>query len=788
MSQSSTNGFEKVLKFAPFLMVAIFVGLLVMKPQMADRSGDPQPRQPSAVEKGAQVEYPGGHSSSEKEELWHLSEGADVFPLRWFLNIESLEDPNNPTYLYQNLDKKFGVIEVGDIPKEGTSYAYPAKQHYPMKWVGLTLAMSEPASSLQEEKDIMLEPGEPKPLEDAQAVGVLREIDKRGAEQVSGSLFGGKVQIPMVGTNCAFCHSGLIKFKGGHSAFVEGAPNMLNVRKFFSDMVASTFATMLIKEKMVRYLNRLHETGTRTGNPKKFGRQARKFVRNFKRSLKGMVQLADGEFDEKGWKNFKKIVKDKTNGKSLDEKELITKLLDDPANRPVVEMYIRKFMALSYNVPEQQFIETPALAQRAKWLAKVLTNSGGLATTPEGYARTDAFGRISNAVARGAHRIPLVAPVSFPPMWGMQYTNLFHYNGNTNSVIMRNIGQSFGLGALLLDNNYGATSNIKNLARLEKLIYQIEYPEWNKLAPKGERIHAGDTRIKRGCEVYVQNCKGCHDSDGRRVGPNQRLVWNKVVALKKIKTDKNHATIQPTPVVKKDGTNVAFRKALFALTKKVKDEYVSRLGVNDSMMAEWENRDIRGKEHFRDTYLGETFKDSWLADTFGIRDAEIEELAYMKISKNTHGYIAKHLSGVWATAPYLHNGSVPTIMDLITPPSQKQRPAQFQVGCRGYDSNKLGYVSTVNEFIQFRCSPNEETLFNANHKLEHPIVVNGLTYASLYGNGNSNQGHENYIDNASDREALITFLKVLRPDPEYSWQDSKELYKINEDNTCSLIQ
>jgi cytochrome c peroxidase len=41
-------------------------------------------------------------------------------------------------------------------------------------------------------------------------------------------------------------------------------------------------------------------------------------------------------------------------------------------------------------------------------------------------------------------------------------------------------------------------------------------------------------------------------------------------------------------------------------------------------------------------------------------------------------YKARPLDGIWATAPYLHNGSVPTLYDLLTPPDQ--RPASFNVG------------------------------------------------------------------------------------------------------------
>ena len=57
----------------------------------------------------------------------------------------------------------------------------------------------------------------------------------------------------------------------------------------------------------------------------------------------------------------------------------------------------------------------------------------------------------------------------------------------------------------------------------------------------------------------------------------------------------------------------------------------------------------------------------------------------------TLGYVARPLEGIWATAPYLHNGSVPTLDDLLKP--EDQRPVCFPLGHREYDPVKLGYVS-----------------------------------------------------------------------------------------------
>jgi hypothetical protein len=56
----------------------------------------------------------------------------------------------------------------------------------------------------------------------------------------------------------------------------------------------------------------------------------------------------------------------------------------------------------------------------------------------------------------------------------------------------------------------------------------------------------------------------------------------------------------------------------------------------------------------------------------------------------TNGYANQPLDGVWARAPYLHNGSVPTLADLLTDPAS--RPKQFVRGYDVYDQQKVGFV------------------------------------------------------------------------------------------------
>jgi hypothetical protein len=57
--------------------------------------------------------------------------------------------------------------------------------------------------------------------------------------------------------------------------------------------------------------------------------------------------------------------------------------------------------------------------------------------------------------------------------------------------------------------------------------------------------------------------------------------------------------------------------------------------------------------------------------------------------RKTFGYASMPLDGIWARAPYLHNGSVPTLADLLEPP--EKRPVVFYRGDDVYDTEKVGF-------------------------------------------------------------------------------------------------
>jgi mono/diheme cytochrome c family protein len=114
------------------------------------------------------------------------------------------------------------------------------------------------------------------------------------------------------------------------------------------------------------------------------------------------------------------------------------------------------------------------------------------------------------------------------------------------------------------------------------------------------------------------------------------------------------------------------------------------------------------------------------------------------IYPGVNGYIAPPLDGIWANAPYLHNGSVPTMWDLLTPSS---RPSVWTRTDTGYDQQKLG-----SEAQGFDKLPDDAT-----------SAVQKRRYYQTNLRGFSNQGHQFPPQGLSDenKRALIEYLKTL---------------------------
>lgn len=81
----------------------------------------------------------------------------------------------------------------------------------------------------------------------------------------------------------------------------------------------------------------------------------------------------------------------------------------------------------------------------------------------------------------------------------------------------------------------------------------------------------------------------------------------------------------------------------------------------------------------------------------------------------TDGYVAVALDGLWMRAPYLHNGSVPTVEDLLKP--AKDRPKVFYRGYDVYDPEKIGWIHQGDEAA--RLGWRYDTSVQANSNMGH---------------------------------------------------------------------
>lgn len=376
----------------------------------------------------------------------------------------------------------------------------------------------------------------------------------------------------------------------------------------------------------------------------------------------------------------------------------------------------------------------------------------GLYPTEEGFGRTDAFGRIANSVFGDAidasnYRVAN-APVSYPQVWDIWKFDWVQWNGSAMQPMARNIGEALGVGATLhlFDENggpltaeqrYPSSVRLRDLHTLEETLKQLKPPTW----PEAVLGKVDLELASQGRALFSENCAYCHAPDPKprdeRLAAARDPEWRmRIVPTRIIGTDPTTADniadhrfdirklgwnkdelgkldvkLFGTSLDEVDFASISSAKGLAYVTAYVEDRAYQDAGIQP--------------------------RERWRMDGYGLAIGVQEK----------RGYKARPLHGIWATPPFLHNGSVPNLFQLLSPVSERDK--QFWVGNFEYDPKRAGFLTD-------------------------PFAGGFLFDTAVTGNGN--RGHEfrdgcrvdGVIGRAlapEERWALIEYLKVMGDAP-----------------------
>src|SRR6266850_3742836 len=308
----------------------------------------------------------------------------------------------------------------------------------------------------------------------------------------------------------------------------------------------------------------------------------------------------------------------------------------------------------------------------------------------EGYGRLDALNRIGNQVFSLDLKKPenyagSSAPVHYPRIWNTPWYDWVQYNGSIMQPMVRNAGESLGVSAELnlTDPSKGlfkSSVDVVNLNKMEQMIKGntppnakdgfsgLKSPKW-----PGDILPPIDQKLaERGAELYKTRCQECHRppvSSAAFYDFNNKDWWTKNEAGEPI------LKVENVPI-SHIGTDPAQAADMMSRTVALP----ANLGIDKSGFA-----DALG------AVVAKTVNYVFDQKKPPVSPADRKRIeGYMPNELRAElAYKVRPLNGVWATPPYLHNGSVPTVEALLGPP--EDRPKKFYLGNREYDPVNLGY-------------------------------------------------------------------------------------------------
>jgi mono/diheme cytochrome c family protein len=358
----------------------------------------------------------------------------------------------------------------------------------------------------------------------------------------------------------------------------------------------------------------------------------------------------------------------------------------------------------------------------------------------EGFARLDAINRIGNTVfaldmGRKGNYVGTSAPVHYPRIWDASWFDWVQYNASIEQPMVRNAGEALGVsaGVNLVGGKlplYASTVQVQTIYDLEQLLAGkqpdensgfngLKSPAWPAILPPI------DTKLAdAGAALYGQMCQKCH------LAPvTSHDFWASPQWLPPNAAGERLLHVEPVPIAH-IGTDPA--QAVGMAQRTVITAPALNLGTDK--FGEALGKVVENTVNFWYDHQTPPTPEADRARMNGNRPNGIQAPLAYKV---------RPLNGIWATPPYLHNGSVPTLYALLSPVAE--RPTRFTLGGREYDPVNVGY----------RTDP-----LPGGFELDTAIPGN-LNAGHEFSNDTGRPGIIGPLLTPDQRRALVEYLKTL---------------------------
>ncbi|AJQ95765.1 di-heme-cytochrome C peroxidase [Gynuella sunshinyii] len=314
------------------------------------------------------------------------------------------------------------------------------------------------------------------------------------------------------------------------------------------------------------------------------------------------------------------------------------------------------------------------------------------------------------------------APVSYPFLWDIARSDYVQWNGlAANSGIGplgRNTGEVIGVFGILdwtaKDHGFSISAylsgqrhkhkqvdfkhsiDLVNLKRIENHLGTLKSPLW----PEALFGNIDVEKARAGQKLYARYCESCHQVIDRNNA--DRIAIAKMTSVNRINTDPAMADNSVSYRGKSGNFVNTFQAAGVGNVIIAEDAPVVQLltSVTKGVVAtpDPDKNIFRRWGDWLYTLVGSFFTNPIRTSSVkaGNYDPDTTANPYASLLS----YKARPLNGIWATAPFLHNGSVPSLYDLMLPKKKagdpedgEYRPDEFMVGSREFDPVKVGFRS-----------------------------------------------------------------------------------------------